>query len=367
MLDPSLISPPLFTVEFPGIGGRIKTVPEDFEVEEIHAYHPSGSGPFLYLWIEKRDMGAEYFFRQVARRLGISDRDIGSAGLKDRRAITRQWISVPQEVEPQLAQLEGDGIRVLQVSRHTNKLKIGHLHGNRFRILIRDIDPTINVEARLTPIVRRLLEQGMPNFYGAQRFGHDGFTLQIGMTLLKNEPIPPDPSGRKHNPHNRFLRKLALSAAQSALFNHYLARRIGDGLFRRVIPGDVMCKWPMGGMFVAEDVATEQQRFDSREIVPGGPIFGRKTFPAREEAAEREASILTEAGIPPNAFHTFGKLMQGTRRHNLIYVDDLACITESEGVRLSFTLPAGSYATVLLREVMKTDVLEEEDTGQPEE
>lgn len=367
MLDPSIIAPVLLTAEFPGIGGRIKKVPEDFEVEEIPAYPPSGSGPFLFLWIEKRDMGAEYFLRQIARRLGISDRDIGTAGLKDRRAVTRQWISVPQEMEPRLPQLEGDGIRVLQVSRHTNKLKIGHLHGNRFRLLIRDIDPTIPAEERLSPIVQRLREQGLPNFYGSQRFGHDGFTMQIGMALLNGEPIPPDPSGRKHNPHNRFLRKLALSAAQSALFNRYLAKRLEDGLFRRVIPGDVMCKWPMGGMFVAEDVATEQQRFDAREIVTGGPIFGRKTFSAKGEAAEREAGIMAEAGIPSNAFHAFGKLMQGTRRHNLVYVDDLTCNRESEGVRLSFTLPAGSYATVLLREVMKTDVLEEEDTGQPED
>src|SRR5262245_22710009 len=117
-LDPQ--TPPLLTGDLPGVGGRLKTVPEDFEVEEVPAYQPGGSGDFLYLWVEKRDMGAEYFTRQVAKRLGIAPGDVGTAGLKDRRAVTRQFVSVPVAIEPRLPQLEGDGIRVLNVSRHTN-------------------------------------------------------------------------------------------------------------------------------------------------------------------------------------------------------------------------------------------------------
>ena len=140
-IDP-LATPPLATPDLPGIGGQIKTEPEDFEVEEIPAYQPSGSGDFLYLWVEKRDMGAEYFARQVARRLAIPVGEVGTAGLKDRRAVTRQMVSVPASAEPNLKQLEGDGIRVLSVGRHGNKLKPGHLHGNRFRILIRSVDPS---------------------------------------------------------------------------------------------------------------------------------------------------------------------------------------------------------------------------------
>src|SRR5438067_13929550 len=109
---------PLLTADLPGIGGRIKAEPEDFEVEEIPAYAPSGQGDFLYLWIEKRDMGAEFFARQVAKRLGVGPGEVGTAGLKDRRAVTRQLVSIPVSAEPRLAQLEGDGIRVLSVSRH---------------------------------------------------------------------------------------------------------------------------------------------------------------------------------------------------------------------------------------------------------
>src|SRR5215475_8755973 len=117
-----LLLPPLLTADLPGIGGRIKSVPEDFEVEEIPAYQPSGNGDFLFLWLEKRDMGAEYFVRQVARRLGIHTAEVGTAGLKDRHAVTRQMVSAPVSVEERLNLLDGDGIRLLSISRHTNKL-----------------------------------------------------------------------------------------------------------------------------------------------------------------------------------------------------------------------------------------------------
>jgi tRNA pseudouridine13 synthase len=150
-----------------------------------------------------------------------------------------------------------------------------------------------------------------------------------------------------------WLRRLALSAAQSVLFNHYLAKRLTEGLFRRVVFGDVMNKWPFGGMFVAKDQAIEQERFDAREIVSTGPMFGRKMFEAEGEAAEREANVLNAAGLTTQSFHKFGKLLQGTRRKNLIYVDDLEIRPKVEGIQISFSLPGGSYATVLLREFMK--------------
>ncbi len=351
---------PYLTGDLPGIGGRIKQAPEDFEVEEIPAYEPSGSGDFLYLWVEKRGMGAEYFVRQVARRLGIGPGEVGTAGLKDRHAVTRQWVSVPAAVEERLGQLEGDGIRVRSVGRHSNKLKTGHLRGNRFRILIRDADPA--AAALLGPILDRLRRDGLPNYYGPQRFGREGETVQLGLALLRGEPPLPAADGRRPTARSPFLRRLALSAAQSAVFNHYLARRLGDGLFRRVLPGDVMAKWPFGGIFVADDLPTEQARFDARETVTTGPIFGRKTFAAAEEAARREAEALADAGLSPQSFFGFGKLLQGTRRHNLVYLDDLSAGPAADGTQLTFTLPAGSYATVLLREVMKTEIVGGDET-----
>jgi tRNA pseudouridine13 synthase len=342
--DP-LLPPPFLTHDLPGISGVIKRQPEDFEVEEIPAYPPSGSGEFLYLWIEKRSMGAEYFIRLAARLLELSPGEVGVAGLKDRHAVTRQMVSVPARAEPRIAALDTEGLRVLRVSRHGNKLRPGHLRGNRFRILIRDVAP--EAAERVEPILTRIRQQGLPNFYGPQRFGNQGETARIGLAMLRGTAPRP--------PRSPFLRKLALSAAQAALFNHYLHRRMEGGLMRTVLPGDVMAKWPAGGMFVATDLFSEQARFDAREIIHAGPIFGRKTFAAASDAAERERTSLEEAELPTAAFASFGKLLQGTRRHNLVYIDDLESATEASGVRLTFSLPAGSYATVLLREIMKNE------------
>jgi tRNA pseudouridine13 synthase len=349
-----VMQPPLLTSDLPGIEGKIKTIPEDFEVEEIPAYEPSGRGDFLYLWIEKRDLGAEFFTRQVARRLDVAVGEVGAAGLKDRHAITRQMVSVPASAETRLPQLEGDGIKVLRVTRHSNKLRPGHLHGNRFRILIRDSSGPNAAASTLQiadAICERLRQHGLPNYYGPQRFGHDGETLRTGLALLRGEKTPI---------RNPFLKKLALSAAQSGLFNHSLSLRFQDGLLRRVLTGDVMCKIPLGGMFVAVDVEAEQKRFDAREIVTAGPIFGRKTFAAAQEAAEREQATLRAFGLTEASFHGFGKLMQGTRRHNSVYIEDLAADAEPEGLRLTFTLPAGSFASVLLRQFTNTDTIPEE-------
>jgi tRNA pseudouridine13 synthase len=356
IFDP-LAPPPLLTGNLPGIGGIIKHVPEDFEVEEIPAYEPSGSGTYLYLWIEKRGMGAEYFTRQLAKRLDIAVGAVGTAGLKDRQAVTRQMVSVPEVCADRLDQVDGDGIHVLRVSRHGNKLKPGHLHGNRFRILVRQPDEAAG--ERLGPLLAEIQAHGLPNYYGPQRFGRDGETVKLGLALLRGETQ--SEAGPVRMPRNPFLRKLALSAAQSALFNHYLAGRLTDGLLGQVLEGDVMAKRPFGGMFTAQDLGAEQARFDRRETVHTGPIFGRKMFAAAGRAAAREATVLESAYLTVAHFSRFGKLLQGTRRHNVIYVDDLHAVVESEGVRLTFTLPAGSYATTLLGELIKRPALDSDD------
>src|SRR5262249_42117091 len=166
--------------------------------------------------------------------------------------------------------------------------------------------------------------------------------------------------GEKTPRLSSFLRKLALSAAQSLLFNEYLTRRLTDGILRTVLPGDVLAKWPAGGMFRCDDAVTDQRRLEAREIIIAGPMEGRKTFPTADIAAEREAAILADAGLGAEAFHNFGKLLEGTRRHNFVYVDELAAEQTPEGLRLTITLPAGSYATVLLREIMKNELVEED-------
>ena len=341
------LTPPLLTPDLPGCGGIIRARDDDFDVEEVPSYEPCGEGDHLYLWIEKRGMAPEFFARQIAMKLGISPGVVGTAGLKDRHAVTRQWVSVPKEVEPLIAKLDSDGIRVLKTGRHTNKLKPGHLRGNRFRILIRNTDAAKT--GAVAAILDRIRTQGLPNFYGPQRFGREGSTLDLGWQCLAGK------ASRRIRP---FLFRFALSAVQSLLFNDTLARRMHDGLYRTVLEGDAMAKWPAGGMFVAKDAPAEQIRFDAKEIVPAGPMFGKKTFPVEAVAAEREAAVLSDNGLSIRSFGGFGKLLMGTRRHNLVYLDDLAAAWEPDGLRLNFTLPAGSYATVLLREVMKTAVAE---------
>ena len=349
------LDPPMLTAALPGVGGRIKQFPEDFEVEEIPSYEPSGTGEHLYVWLEKRDVGPEYLTRTVAQRVGVPVGMIGVAGLKDRRAVTRQWVSLPQEAEPRLARIDGDGIRILAVHRHGNKLKTGHLRGNRFRVLIRNADTSR--AATLNAILTRLRAEGLPNYYGPQRFGRDQSTLQLGWRCLAGT------ASRRIRP---FLFKFALSAVQSFLFNAYLGQRLADGLWRRVLPGDVLMKWPSGGLFVCDDPAVDQPRFEAREVVIGGPMFGSRTFAAKAVAAEREAAILAAYQVEPATFARFGKLVTGTRRHVQVYLDDLMAEWEPEGLRLTFTLPSGSYATVLLREIMKTQPEDEEDAASEE-
>src|SRR5262249_21854974 len=157
---------------------------EDFEVEEIPAYEPSGEGEFLYLWVQKRGMGAEYFVRQLAIRLQIAPDEVGTAGLKDRHAVTRQWVSVPSACESRLSAVDDDEVRVLRASRHGNKLKPGHLRGNRFRVLVRGAE---DAAARLPPLLDAVRRAGMPNFYGPQRFGRDGETFAAGMDLFRGQ------------------------------------------------------------------------------------------------------------------------------------------------------------------------------------
>ncbi len=391
------MSPPLITADLPGAGGRIRVHDDDFEVEEVPSYEPCGSGDHLYLWIEKRGVAPEFFAQTIARKLNTHPGNVGTAGLKDRHAVTRQWVSVPRECEAHVAKIDGDGIRVLKTGRHTNKLKPGHLRGNRFRILVRDAQGRPTPPAPLPEgkgeedhslalavgeqqaersdapspfpsgrgaggvgsvdaILDRIRAQGMPNYYGPQRFGHDGGTVDLGWQCLAGK------APRRVRP---FLFRFALSAVQSLLFNDYLMRRIRDNFFRTVLDGDVMTKWPVGGMFVAKDAPAEQVRFDTRETVTAGPMFGKKTFPAEGIAAEREAAVLADHNLSPASFGGFGKLVLGTRRQNLIYIDDLASEWEPDGLRLTFTLPAGSYATVLLAEVMKTSIAD--DGGTPDD
>jgi tRNA pseudouridine13 synthase len=327
--------------------GRFKQTPEDFEVEEIPAYAPNGEGEHLFLWIEKRGVSAEQLTRHIAETLGIKPHDVGMAGLKDRQAVTRQYVSVPAKLVDEPAVLDTDAIRVLRSARHANKLKTGHLRGNRFEIVLRDTLPDAFSQAEA--IAARLRQGGFPNYFGEQRFGSGGETLALGLELLRGTKTLDDiPRSRR-----KFLPRLALSAVQSWLFNEALSDRLRDGLADRVLPGDVMQVVASGGPFVAEDVQREQQRCGAGETAVSGPLFGPKMRQPTGEPAQREAAVLTRAELPPDAFRKFPKLTMGTRRPYLVRIDELSIEPHESGLRFRFTLPSGVYATTLLREFQK--------------
>ena len=352
---------PLLTADLPGIAGTLKSQPEDFEVEEIPAYLPSGDGEHLFLWIEKRGVSADELARHLSSVLDISPGDLGIAGLKDKHAVTRQFVSVPRRIESLLPSLNSDNIRVLNSTPHKNKLRTGHLHGNRFRVLVRNVET--DALAKANAIAERVRLSGLPNYFGSQRFGNNGSTLKQGLSLLSESGASSEPSrkGRdRQRTGRRFLHRLALSAAQSWLFNQVLAERLRDGLLDRVLLGDVMQVCVSGGLFVVLDVPAEQSRFDAHETVMTGPMFGPKMKPTTDEPATREQRVLDAAQLSPDAFRRYGHLTDGTRRPLLVRPDDLQISAVPDGLLFEFALPSGCYATVLLHEFMKADTMTDE-------
>lgn len=324
---------------------RLKEVPEDFRVEEIPAYKPSGEGDHLYLWVEKTGLGHMHLLSHVARTLQIRPDDIGAAGMKDARAVTRQYLSVPASAEPRVSLIDNAQVRVLSSGRHGNKLKTGHLKGNKF--VVRVLGLTDEVTSRALIAAPVLAAQGVPNYFGRQRFGREDSTLTLGYELVLGKPEPKRLS--------KSMRRLALSAVQSALFNQALRDRSQNSRLHQVELGEVLSVVQSGGPFFCDDVAQCQQRFMAREVVPTGPLFGSKMRRAQGEPGDREARLLATAGIDENHLARQKKLMSGTRRPLLVYCEELEVQRLGDargGLEARFFLPAGSYATVMLGELL---------------
>jgi tRNA pseudouridine13 synthase len=328
------------TSDLPGIGGRIKEQPEDFLVEEVPLYETSGQGGFTFLLVEAVNLSTLDLVALIRRHLDLHDHEIGLAGWKDKRAVSRQWVSVPSAkiTESSLQQLAVEGLKILEQGRHTHKLRTGHLLGNRFSILIRQVQP--DAENSAGTVLQRLQTCGLPNFYGKQRFGIYGDNAEKGLALLQH----------KTKIRSVRTRKLLISATTSLLFNLTLKERLEQGLYVRLLKGDVAKKHGSGGLFVVVDPVVEQERADRLEISATGPIWGKKMMQARDEAGALEAEILKRQGLTADLF---GK-QPGSRRPLRIPLRDTAIRREAAGLRLEFFLPKGSYATVLLDEIMKT-------------
>jgi tRNA pseudouridine13 synthase len=343
---------PYLTSELPGIGGVLRSTDEDFAVDEEPAYPPSGAGDHVLVRIEKRGLTTPQAVHAIADALGVAGRDVGVAGMKDRHAVTTQWLSLPPPVAPEAAlALALDGIRVLEAARHPHKLRTGHVRANRFRIRVRGLPageaPALAGRARA--ILDRLAEPpGTPNWYGEQRFGRDGDNAARGRELL---------GGARRAGRDRRLDRLMISALQSELFNAWLAARIADGLYRRAIAGDILHKRG-GGLFDCADPAVDEPRLCAGELAATGPMFGdRMRRPADgTPAAAREAAILDAAGLSRDAFARVRALAEGTRRDAAVPLTGAAVAAADDGtLEVAFTLPGGAYATAVMREIMKAD------------
>ena len=200
---------------------------------------------------------------------------------------------------------------------------------------------------------QRIQQNGVANFYGPQRFGLDQLNAAIGLALLRGEPLPTDKFGKTPKVRDPFFKKLYLSATQSLLFNQYLSKRLAQGLLTTVLPGDVMMKRPRSAPFTVTDPAIEQQRFDQKEIAITGPIFGRKMIPAREVAGELEQQIFRDYSLTSAQFASFGKLLLGTRRVLTMELQEFTYQLQPPDLYLSFILPPGSYATIVLAEITR--------------
>lgn len=410
---------PYLTHDLPGIGGTIKQRPEDFLVEELPRYEPGGEGEHTYLLIEKTGVTTPDAIRRVAKAFGVKRGEIGYAGLKDKHAVTRQMLSVrlpdPSVQEAALRDLlHHPSLKVLWVDRHTNKLRVGHLRGNRFVIRIRGVAPTSAVAAKR--VLDRLEGAGVPNFVGEQRFGYRGNGHVLGRLLLLGDfdgfiremlgrPTKEDspdlraareafeasdlPGALEQWPRplhqertlldllrqgrsarqaalglDRKQRDLLVNAWQSAVFNDVLTRRMAAGTFDRLIAGDLAWKHDSGAVFAVDDAVAEMEnapggRAATMRVSPSGPLWGPKMTQASGAILDLETQALHESGITLDQVAASPGAPPGARRPLRIALanPDLSGGVDEHGphVRLAFDLPPGAYATTVLREVMKTD------------
>jgi tRNA pseudouridine13 synthase len=342
---------PYISPDLPGVGGVLRATPDDFVVEEVPLYEAQGDGQHLYVNITKVGLTTKEVQISLERLFGLKKGDVSFAGMKDKRARTTQTYSLSIGHKPfefaatASEQIEASlPVTVNWARFHRNKLKLGHLLGNRFVIRIRDLAlPSLEALPLAQAVAARLDEGGLPNYYGMQRLGEGAANVRQGWVILHGERTKRD----------RWLQRFLISAYQSYLCNRYLARRVERGDFQRLLAGDVAKKYATGGMFDVVDVEAEQPRYAAREISFTAPLFGARMWFAKAEAAELESEVLREAQI---TIEDFGRMhVEGTRRMGRLLATDLSVEADDAGLVLRFELRKGAFATSVLREVMKVD------------
>jgi len=317
----------------PGVGGFTTGDPDDFQVDEVPAYEPLGRGDHFFVHVKKRGLSTPSLKLIMGAAAGVDPREIGAAGRKDKAAVTTQWLSLP--VEPVAP--DDERIELLAVTRHPQKLRMGHLRGNQFRIRLRGVDPA--AVDRL-PALQRCVEGGVPNYFGPQRFADGGRGLLAALAFMAA------PRRRVRDP------KFMASVVQAAVFNHWLGARLGRGELHKALAGDVLKKRETGGLFDCEDVALDTPRVEAGEVDPTGPLLGKKMRSTSGESSGHEASAAADFGLDDGQVQTLLRWNRGGRRVARIIPEGLVLNVDGEVLEARFFLRKGCYATVILSEIV---------------
>jgi tRNA pseudouridine13 synthase len=343
--NPTQIPLSFITADLPGIGGEIKAEPAHFVVEEIPLYQPVGEGEHIYVCLTREGWTTRALQKRLTDLFGLREVDVGCAGLKDKHARVTQTFSLllrdADEATVARRIQEALPVEVAWTRRHRNKLRRGHLLGNRFHIVV--LYPEQEAMAQAETIAQALRTHGLPNFYGAQRFGIDGDNARRGREVLLGQ-----------GPRQRWLKRFLLSAYQAALFNVWLTERIRRSWFERLLTGDIAKKTDTGGLFEVRDAEVDLSRFEQKEITYTGPIYGARMRWASGEPGELERMVLETAEVTTEMLRR--ARLDGSRRPARLFLDDLSLESHPEGLLFTFTLPKGAYATTVLREFIKTEV-----------
>lgn len=328
-----------FAYGSPSGRGEIRTLPEDFIVEETLAFQPSGSGEHVFLQIQKTGENTEFVARQLARFANVRQRDIGFAGLKDRHALTTQWFSVwlPKGDEPNWQNFSTTNIQVLHVTRHARKLKRGVLANNRFQLTIKNWQGD---EIRTLEQLSLLKLHGVPNYYGSQRFGHNGQNINKALAMFAGEKV-----GREQ-------RSLYLSSARSFLFNEILATRIEQKNWHQGLNGDVLMIDSSHSCFACETIDDDiYARLKQNLLHPTGTLFGKGLSRLSSLALELENTVFEKYPDLAKGLQAFD--VERNQRALRVQAANLTWkFNDPQTLILEFKLPAGSYATAVLREII---------------
>lgn len=322
----------------------IRSIPEDFIVDEVLGFDPDGEGNHAFLHIRKRNTNTAWLAKQLAELAGVPLSEVGFAGLKDRRAVTSQYFTVnlSGKSEPDWMQLASEELQFLEITRHRRKLRRGKLRENRFSLILRDLSGDCELESRLN----RIASDGVPNYFGEQRFGHDGNNLVMARAMFCGE----------HHERERHTRGLYLSAARSWLFNKVLSARVEQGSWDHALPGESLITNGTTSAFSVRLLSREiEQKVHQGDLHPSGPLWGQGRPSSLADAQALELAVLNGEEILCRGLERAG--LHQERRALRLPVSDLQWSSEqADTLQLTFTLQSGAYATSVLREIVRPEI-----------